>query len=305
MAEGQRPFGCSGIPEGTPPPPHPPRPPGWAGDIARGGLGLVCGVGHGKRPARPGEQLQIVARVAEGHDLLRRPAPPGAQTLYRRPLVDAGGGELQIAGEGGGSSHRAAGEHPFRHGGPALLRDAVDVKLLYRPAIQGGLQILRQESVAAQHPLKLGGQGARQHGGEPVPLNYVLPLAVDLKGELFLQQHPHQTPPGGLLQTIAVEPLAGRHVQHGGAVGEHGIAYHLHLVGHLPQQAPAPAAGDGHGGSLLRRRPQGADVARRHGGVVVVQQGAVHVQADESDIRHFFSFRAWRTLSAMPAGVRP
>ena len=225
MAEAMRRFAVSGVQEGTLHRHSHPRLPVRARDIARGGLGLVCGVGHGKRPARPGEQLQIVARVAEGHDLLRRPAPPGAQALHRRPLVDAGGGELQIAGEGGGGSHRAAGEHPFRHGGPALLRDAVDVKLLYRPAIQGGLQILRQESVAAQHPLKLGGQGARQHGGEPVPLNYVLPLAVDLKGELFLQQHPHQTPPGGLLQTIAVEPLAGRHVQQVGGQAVLGRQY--------------------------------------------------------------------------------
>ena len=35
------------------------------------------------------------------------------------------------------------------------------------------------------------------------------------------------------------------------------------------------------------------------------QKGAVHVQADELDVRHFFRFTAWRTFSAMPSGVRP
>ena len=305
MAEAIRRFVLSGILESPLHPPSHAGPRVRAGDIARGGLGLVCGVGHGKRPARPGEQLQIVARVAEGHDLLRRPAPPGAQALHRRPLVDAGGVELQIAGKGGYRGQRAAGENPFHHGGPARLRDAVDVDLFHGPARQPGRQIFRQGGAAAQHILKPGGEGARQYGGEPIPLDHIFPLAVDLEGKLFLQQHPHQGLPGGRLQAAAVEPPAGLQIQHGGAAGHHGIAHRTQLIGRIPQQAPPSAAGQSHGGSLLRRRPQGADVARRHGGVVGVQQGAVHVQADEPDIRHFFSFRAWRTLSAMPAGVRP
>ena len=93
--------------------------------------------------------------------------------------------------------------------------------------------------------------------------------------------------------------------QHRRAVGEHRVPGDPQLLMYLPQQIPGPAAGDGHRRPPLRRRPEGGHVALGHRGVVLVQQGAVHVQTNQSNIVHFFSFRAWRTLSAIPSGVRP
>ena len=59
-------------------------------------FGLIGAVFHGKGPAGPGKHLQVVVRVAKGHDLggvepkLIRKGRQGAA------LVNAAGGELQV-----------------------------------------------------------------------------------------------------------------------------------------------------------------------------------------------------------------
>ena len=156
-----------------------------------------------------------------------------------------------------------------------------------------------------KHLLELRGKGMGQHALQPVPLNPALSLAIDLKGHALFQQQLRQRLPGLLGDAVAVQPLPRAHIQYGGSVGQHRIAQHTQLLRYLVQESPRPAAGDGHRRPPLRHRPQGADIPRRHRGVVGPQEGAVHVQADELDVRHFFRFTAWRTFSAMPSGVRP
>ena len=177
--------------------------------------------------------------------------------------------------------------------------------LLHQPAPQGGVQIRRKAGVLLKHPLELRGKGMGQHALQPVPLNPALSLAIDLKGHALFQQQLRQRLPGLLGKAVAVQPLPRVHVQHRGSVGQHRVAQYAQLLRYLVQESPRPAAGDGHRRPPLRRRPQGADIPRRHRGVVGPQEGAVHIQADELDVRHFFRFTAWRTFSAMPSGVRP
>ena len=276
-----------------------------AGDIPGGGLGLLTAVGHGKGTPRPAEHLQVIARVAEGHHLLRPDAQPGAQSLHCRPLVDAGGGKLHIALEGVGDRQRAPGQRLPLQLLPPLRRDVKDVDLFHSPRRKGLVQPLRKLGTALQDPPEPGAEGVLQHLLPLVQLDIVLAPAVDLHRQAPVQQQLDELHPALVGHTVFVQPLSGGHVQHRRAVGEHRVPGDPQLLMYLPQQIPGPAAGDGHRRPPLRRRPESGHVALGHRGVVLVQQGAVHVQANQSNIVHFFSFRAWRTLSAIPSGVRP
>ena len=180
-----------------------------------------------------------------------------------------------------------------------------DVDFLHRLALQGSVQILREVGDRTQHLCKLRGQGAAHHLLGAVGLNIVFSLAVDLKGQPPVQQQGEDGTAGVWVHGPAVEPLPRGHIQHRRAVGQHGIPGDADLGVHRPQQGPGPTAGDGHRRPPLRRRPEGGHVPGRHSGVVIIQQGTVHVQTDQSDVVHFFSFRAWRTFSMMPSVVRP
>ena len=108
-------------------------------------------------------------------------------------------------------------------------------------------------------------------------------MTVDLKRQVLPDQgfdHSHRLWVG---KSVFINMLPTLRVPDGSAVGQNGVIHASQLFYRIPQNAPGPAAGQGQLDPLLPGRPKGGNIPGRDSGMVVIQQGAVHIHDNKFD----------------------